>query len=99
MGNIANKMPWSHARHLDRPPSLYAWDVDPPGNIGGASGVTDNEDRALRHVHHELVDAPLGTRGIVRRVGLAGISGRVYADLGTVATARRDETTGAVVWQ
>ncbi|MFC6881032.1 MULTISPECIES: hypothetical protein [Actinomadura] len=59
--------------------------------------MTDDEVRALRHVREELADAAPGTCGIVRRVGLAGLSGRVYADLGTVATARRDET-GAVVW-
>ncbi|MFC6878975.1 MULTISPECIES: hypothetical protein [Actinomadura] len=60
--------------------------------------MTDDEDRARRHVGDELADAPPGTRGVVRRVGLAGLSGRVYADLGTVATARRDESSGAVVW-
>lgn len=75
------------------PPTLFEWEV-----VTGAGGVTDDQERAFRHVQRELVDAPLGACGVVRRVGLAGLSGRVYADLGTVATARRDEATGAVVW-
>lgn len=83
-----------YGHHQGGAPELYDWDVEAHGAAGG---VTDDEERALRRVRDELADAPRGTRGIVRRVGLPAGDGP-YLDQGTVAVARRDETSGAVVW-
>lgn len=80
------------ALHPYDPPPLFSWDV-----VSGAGGVTDNKERALRHVHRELVDAPPGTCATVRRVEMPADDG-LYRDAGTIATARRDEETCSVVW-
>jgi hypothetical protein len=76
------------------PPALFAWDV--VLRDGGASGVTDDQGTALRHVRRALQAADAGGRGRVRRVAV-GFSGRVeYVELGVVAEAWRDG--GSVVW-
>ncbi|GAA2133245.1 hypothetical protein GCM10009727_26480 [Actinomadura napierensis] len=76
------------------PPALFAWDVVLCD--GGASGVTDDQVVALRHVRRVLQEADAESRGKVRRVTV-GLSGRVeYVELGVVAEAWRDGA--AVVW-
>lgn len=74
-------------------PLLFSWDV-----ASGASGVTDDKDCALRHVQRELLDAPCGTCGVVRRVELTALAAGHYAVLATIAVGRRDELSGAVLW-
>lgn len=76
----------------DADPALFAWDV-----ATGAGGVTADRAHAVDQVNKELLKAPPGTCAIVRRVQMP-VGDGLYRDAGTVATARRDPVTGAVVW-
>lgn len=81
----------------NRPPKLFAWDVRTADS--GRSGVTDDRDVAIRHVHRALRGFEAGASGRVRRVVLAPDGSAAYVDLRTVGEAWRDAATGAIVWR
>ncbi|MFC7731207.1 hypothetical protein [Actinomadura keratinilytica] len=75
---------------------LYAWDLSTPD---GLCGVTDSRAAAIGHVTDALRKAEDGTRGVVRRVALSPSGRPVYIDLGPIARARREDKTGAIIWE
>lgn len=85
-------------------PRLYSWDVEPfrpscraPQQRVG--GVTDDPDRLIDRVQEALLDAPPGTRATVREVALGGALDVGNRPLRMVATARRGDRSGGVVWE
>ncbi|TYK50570.1 hypothetical protein [Actinomadura decatromicini] len=87
-----------HRLPSDRP-VLFAWDVPLASTAGGVCGVTDNRSRAFADVQRALTAAPLGAAGKVRKVAVSMSGSHEYVELGTIATARVDASSGAVVWR
>ncbi|WP_067480664.1 hypothetical protein [Actinomadura hibisca] len=77
------------------PPRLFSWDVP----AASTSGVTDDPQRAIRHIKQALATAPLGSRATVKRVALGCALNGEYHVIDQVAAARRDRTSGKVVWE
>lgn len=80
-----------------KPRKIFVWDVR--NGDAGWSGVTDDRDAAMKHVHRVLRDCGPDGQGSVRRVALDPLGRVRYIHLKTVAEAWRDEATGAVVWR
>lgn len=80
-----------------KPRKIFVWDVR--GQDAGWSGVTDNRDAAMQHLHRVLREGGPDGQGSVRRVALDPLGRVRYIHLKTVAEAWRDEATGAVVWR
>lgn len=87
--------PPSPLEHLQA--RLDAWDVW--GRGAGEGGVTDDRERAIRHVHEALRGLETGASGKVRHVALAPDGTAAYIDLRTVGEAWRDAITGTVIWR
>ncbi|TMR03745.1 hypothetical protein ETD83_10060 [Actinomadura soli] len=76
---------------------MFTWDAR--AGDRGWSGVTDDRNTAMRHVHQVLRGSGPGGRGTIRRVALDPLGRVRYVRLNVVAEAWLDEATGAVVWR
>ncbi|GAA4238563.1 hypothetical protein GCM10022254_55040 [Actinomadura meridiana] len=96
-GEVAMCRGVSWIAHGRGPYRIFTWDVR--AGDRGWSGVTDDRDAAMRHLHQALRDSEPGGQGAIRHVGLDPLGRARYVHLDTVAEAWRDERTGAVVWR
>jgi hypothetical protein len=78
------------------PPRLYSWGVQAPQGDTGATGVTDDPDRAIAHLKDELQDAPDGAWGVVCRAMLSPSGSYDYGCL--LATGHVDPKTHTITW-
>ena len=78
------------------PPRIYSWDVQALQDGTGATGVTDDPDRAMAHLRDQLEDAPDGAWGVVRRAMLSPSGSYDYGCV--IATGQVNPQTHAITW-